>query len=149
MKIGLIGSGNMARAMARGWGEPVLCSDSGSGSAQALVDELGGERVASNRELAERVEVVVLCHKPYQLDAVATEIGDAAKIVASVLGGTDTRTLQARYKDAQVFSLIPNTPVEVRQGIVVYGVPDERDVPVDRPPSRPRSWSCSGVWVAS
>ncbi len=131
MKIGLIGSGNMARAMARGWGEPVLCSDSGSGSAQALVDELGGERVASNRELAERVEVVVLCHKPYQLDAVATEIGDAAKIVASVLGGTDTQTLQARYKDAQVFSLIPNTPVEVRQGIVVYGVPDERDVPVD------------------
>jgi pyrroline-5-carboxylate reductase len=131
MKIGLIGSGNMARAMARGWGEPVLCTDSGSGSAQALVDELGGERVASNRELAERVDVVVLCHKPYQLDAVAAEIGDAAKVVASVLGGTDTRTLQARYEGAQVFSLIPNTPVEVRQGIVVYGVPDERDSPVD------------------
>jgi pyrroline-5-carboxylate reductase len=131
MKIGLIGSGNMARAMARGWGEPVLCTDSGSGSAQALVDELGGERVATNRELAERVDLVVLCHKPYQLDAVATEIGDAAKVVASVLGGTDTRTLQARFKDAQVFSLIPNTPVEVREGIVVYGAPDDRDFPVD------------------
>ncbi|HUY60193.1 MAG TPA: pyrroline-5-carboxylate reductase [Solirubrobacteraceae bacterium] len=131
MKIGLIGSGNMARAMARGWGEPVLCTDSGSGSAQALVDELGGERVASNRELAERVDLVVLCHKPYQLDSVAEEIGDAAKVVASVLGGTDTRTLQARYSGAQVFSLIPNTPVEVRQGIVVYGVPDERVFPVD------------------
>jgi len=131
MKIGLIGSGNMARAMARGWGEPVLCTDSGSGSAQALADELGGERVASNRELAERVDLVVLCHKPYQLDAVATEIGDAAKVVASVLGGTDTRTLQARYDGAQVFCLIPNTPVEVRQGIVVYGVPDERVFPVD------------------
>jgi len=98
MKIGLIGSGNMARAMARGWGEPVLCTDSGSGSAQALADELGGERVASNRELAERVDLVVLCHKPYQLDAVATEIGDAAKVVASVLGGTDTRTLQAAVR---------------------------------------------------
>jgi pyrroline-5-carboxylate reductase len=131
MKIGLIGSGNMARAMARGWGEPVLCTDGGSGSAQALVDELGGERVTSNRELAERVDLVVLCHKPYQLEAVADEIGDAAKVVASVLGGTDTQTLQARYKRAQVFSLIPNTPVEVRQGIVVYGVPEQRVVPVD------------------
>jgi len=30
-----------------------------------------------------------------------------------------------------VFCLIPNTPVEVRQGIVVYGVPDERVFPVD------------------
>jgi pyrroline-5-carboxylate reductase len=131
MRIGLIGSGNMARALARGWGEPVLCTDSGSGSAQTLVDELGGERVASNLELAERVDLVVLCHKPYQLEVVADEIGDAAKVVASVLGGTDMRTLQARYKRAQVFSLIPNTPVEVRQGIVVYGVPDERGVQVD------------------
>src|SRR5580692_5078298 len=67
MKVGLIGSGNMARALARGWGDPVLCTDSGSGRAQALVDELGGERVASNRELAERVDLVVLCHKPYHL----------------------------------------------------------------------------------
>ena len=25
--IGLIGSGNMARALVRGWGEPVLCTD--------------------------------------------------------------------------------------------------------------------------
>ena len=63
----------MARAMARGWGEPVLCTDSGSGSAQALVDELGGERVSGNRELAERADVVVLCHKPYQLDQVAED----------------------------------------------------------------------------
>jgi predicted dinucleotide-binding enzyme len=85
MQIGLIGSGNMARAMARGWGEPVLCTDSGSGNAQALVDELGGERVASNRELAERADLVVLCHKPYQLDQVADEIRDGAKIVVSVL----------------------------------------------------------------
>ncbi len=95
MKIGLIGSGNMARAMARGWGEPVLCTDSGSGSAQALVDEVGGERVASNRELAERADILVLCHKPYQLEAVATEIGGVAKVIVSVLGGTNRRSLRS------------------------------------------------------
>ncbi len=120
MQIGLIGSGNMARALARGWGEPVLCTDSGSGRAQALVDELGGERVASNRELAERVDLVVLCHKPYHLQQVAEEIAPVAKTVASVLGATSTRTLQRAYEHSQVFVLMPNTPVEIRQGVIVY-----------------------------
>ncbi|MDE3134439.1 MAG: pyrroline-5-carboxylate reductase [Acidobacteriota bacterium] len=128
MKIGLIGSGNMARALARGWGEPVLVTDSGSGSAQALVDELGGERVASNRELAERADIVVLCHKPYHLASVAEEIRDVAAVVASVLGGTTTGDLQAAYPQSQVFSLIPNTPVELRQGVVIYAQPGH---PVD------------------
>ncbi len=112
--------------MARGWGEPVLVSDSGSGSAQALVSEVGGERLVSNREVAERADIVVLCHKPYQLDAVAEEIGGVAKVVASVLGGVDYRSLQAHYRSAQVFSLMPNTPVEIRQGVVVYGQPADR-----------------------
>lgn len=131
MKVGFVGSGNMARAMARGWRTPVLCTDNGSGSAQRLVAELGGERVASNRELAERVDLVVLCHKPYQLDAVAQEIGDAAGIVASVLGGVDTAKLQQRYPKAKVFALMPNTPVEIRKGTILYGVPDERAIPID------------------
>jgi pyrroline-5-carboxylate reductase len=120
MQIGLIGSGNMARAMARGWGEPVLCTDSGSGSAQALVDELGGERVASNRELAERADLVVLCHKPYHLDAVAKELSGLVTPVASVLGAMSTAVLQRAYPQSQVFVLMPNTPVELRQGVIVY-----------------------------
>jgi pyrroline-5-carboxylate reductase len=131
MQIGLIGSGNMARAMARGWGEPVLCTDSGSGSAQALVDELGGERVASNRELAERADLVVLCHKPYQLEAVADEVGDAATVVASVLGGITTKVLETRFRAAQVFALIPNTPVEIRHGVTVYAQAARGITPLD------------------
>jgi pyrroline-5-carboxylate reductase len=119
MRIGLIGAGNMARAMARGWGEPVLCSDGGSGRAQALVDELGGE-VLSNREVAERADLVVLCHKPYQLRDVATEIGGVAKVVVSVLGGTAIETLERAFPDTPVYAVIPNTPVEIRQGVLIY-----------------------------
>jgi pyrroline-5-carboxylate reductase len=33
MRVGFIGSGNMASALARGWGDPVLATDSGSGRA--------------------------------------------------------------------------------------------------------------------
>jgi pyrroline-5-carboxylate reductase len=109
----------MARAMARGWGDPVLCSDSGSGRAQALADELGG-RAASNAEVAAEADVVILCHKPYQIALVANEIAGSVTAVVSVLGGVSSETLRSAYKGAQVFRLVPNTPVEVRRGLSVY-----------------------------
>lgn len=120
MQVGLIGAGNMARALARGWGGPVLCTDSGSGRARALAAELGGEALASNRELAERADVVVLCHKPRQLSQVAQEIHGAAKTVVSVLAGVSTENLAKLYPGLPVFALMPNTPVEVRQGVILY-----------------------------
>lgn len=123
MQVGLIGAGNMARAMARGWGDPVLVSDSGSGRASALAQELGGAALP-NAEVAERAGVVVLCHKPYQLRQVADEIAGRAKVVASVLGGTSVADLEQAYPDTPVFSLIPNTPVEVRKGIICYAKPE-------------------------
>lgn len=119
MQVGLIGAGNMARALARGWGDPVLCSDAGSGRAADLVAELGGEAL-TNRQVAERADVVVLCHKPHQLGAVADEIREAATVIASVLGGVGPRMLQTSYPDTPVFALMPNTPVEVRRGAIVY-----------------------------
>jgi len=124
----------MARALARGWGEPVLVSDAGSGRAEALARELGGEAVDSNLAIAERADLVVLCHKPAQLQTVAGEIAGHAKAVASVLGATPIGRLQEAYPGVAVFRLMPNTPVEVRRGVVCYapapGVPDslERSV---------------------
>ena len=109
----------MARAIARGWGDPVLCSDGGSGRAAALVAELGGEAL-TNAQVAERADLVVLCHKPYQLGPVAEEIRETAKAVASVLGATSNDDLQSAYPGVPVFRLMPNTPVEVRRGIVCY-----------------------------
>jgi pyrroline-5-carboxylate reductase len=119
MKVGLIGAGNMARAMARGWGDPVLCSDSGSGRAQALAGELGGV-ATTNVEVARQADLVVLCHKPYQLRAVADEIAPHVKALASVLGGTKLGALRDAYPGVPVFPVMPNTAVEVRQGITAY-----------------------------
>jgi pyrroline-5-carboxylate reductase len=119
MKVGLIGAGSMARAMARGWGDPVLASDSGSGRAQALADELGG-RATSNVEVAQEADLVVLCHKPYQLRQVAQEIAPYAKAIASVVGGTPVAALQDAYPGTPLFRLMPNTPVEVRRGVIIY-----------------------------
>jgi pyrroline-5-carboxylate reductase len=119
MQVGLIGAGNMARAMARGWGDPVLCSDSGSGRARALADELGGE-AASNLEVAQRSDILFLCHKPGQLADIAAEIASSTNVVASVLGGISLTDLHGAYHGAAVFRVMPNTPVEVRRGVVCY-----------------------------
>jgi pyrroline-5-carboxylate reductase len=124
MQVGFIGSGNMAGALARGWGDPVLCTDSGSGRAERLARELGGEAVASNRELAERADVVVLAHKPAQLAAVAAEVGDAAKVVVSLLARSTQAEVRAAYPSATVFRVEPNTAVAVGQGVLAFAVPD-------------------------
>jgi pyrroline-5-carboxylate reductase len=128
VQIGLIGSGNMARALALGWGEPVLCTDSGSGRARELAALVGGEAVASNRELAERADLVVLAHKPAQLGPVAAEVGGAAKAVVSILARTTQAEVRAAYPETPVFRIEPNTPVEVRRGVLACAIPD---APVD------------------
>ena len=125
MKVGLIGAGNMAAALARGWGEPVLCTDSGSGRARALVEELGGEAAGSNYELAVNSDIVVLAHKPAQLEAVAREAGPAARAVVSVLAKTTLEELLAAYPDTPVIRVQPNTPAEVRCGVTLLAEPAE------------------------
>lgn len=122
----------MARALARGWGDPVVCSDGGSGRARALAAELGGEALGTNAEVAERVDLVILCHKPAQLGAVAAELAGRAEAVASILGGTTVAALQQAYPGAPVFRLMPNTPVEVRRGVVCYTPADGVDPELER-----------------
>src|SRR5918996_2545238 len=95
MQLGLIGAGNMASALARGIGEPVLVADIDREKAHALAEELGGEAVDSNAALAERADAVVLCHKPGQLEEVAAEVFGRARVVASILAAVTTDRLEA------------------------------------------------------
>jgi zinc transporter ZupT len=120
MIVGFVGSGNMAAAIARGWKgefERMLFSDSGSGRAQALADELGGEAV-SNAEIAERADLVVLAVKPNKLDEVAPGLSEAREVV-SVLAVVPLGRLRAAFPSAEhVLRAMPNVGVEVRQGVL-------------------------------
>jgi pyrroline-5-carboxylate reductase len=129
MQVGFIGAGNMARALARGWGEPVLCTDSGSGRAAQLASELGGEAVASNKQLAERVDVVILAHKPAQLAEVAWEVAPSAKAIVSLLADTSLADLRSAYPGLPVFRVEPNTPVAVGHGVLGFAEPDVQTDP--------------------
>jgi pyrroline-5-carboxylate reductase len=119
MQVGLIGCGNMARALARGWGRPLLCADPLADRARALAEEVGGEALADNAEVAARADLLVLCHKPAQLADVARELAPRAKAVASILAATPLQALREAYPDRPVYRFIPSLPVEVRQGAVV------------------------------
>jgi pyrroline-5-carboxylate reductase len=131
MQVGLIGCGNMARALARGWGRPLLCADPVHSRARAVAEEVGGEALEDSAEVARRADLVVLCHKPAQLGVVAAEVAPHAKAVASILAITPLRALQKAYPDRPVYRFIPSLPVEVRAGASVQAAGPAQDPTLD------------------
>ena len=120
MRIGFVGAGSMASALARGLGEPALIHDIRPERAEALASELGGTVAASNADLAEQADVVILAHKPAQLDEVAREVDGRARAVASIVAATPVARLEAAYPGVPVYRFIPNIPVEVGRGVFCY-----------------------------
>ena len=119
MVIGFVGSGNMAAAVARGWAgefEQMLFSDSGSGRARQLAEELGGEAV-SNEEINRRADLVLLAVKPNKLDEVAPQLGDVKRVV-SVLAVVTVEQLRVAFPGAEALRVMPNVGVEVRKGVL-------------------------------
>jgi pyrroline-5-carboxylate reductase len=115
--IGIIGAGGMACALAVGWGEPVLACDAGSGRADRLVEELGGEVVRDASELVSRADTILLAHPPHVLGEVANSVDASGKLVISVLAATTVDALKRAYPGATVVRAMPNLPVEIRCGV--------------------------------
>src|SRR5436190_11163293 len=125
MKLGFIGAGNMASALARGIGEPIIVTDIVPGKAEALVKQVGGEVLETPAYVADAADAVVLAHKPAQLEEVAADIRDRTTIVVSILGGVPTTRVEAAYPHAAVHRFLPNIPVELQQGVLVYAAREE------------------------
>ena len=123
MVVGFIGAGNMAAGMARGWAraevkpERMLFTDAGSGKATALAEEVGGEAIGSNAELAREAELVIMAVKPNHLEDVAAEASDA-KAVLSLLGATPLAQVSGAFPGAAAMRLMPNLGVEVGRGVM-------------------------------
>jgi pyrroline-5-carboxylate reductase len=133
MVIGFCGSGSMAAAMARGWVgavDKMLFTDSGSGRAAELAAEVGGRAVASNAELAETADVVVLAVKPAAISVVAAEIGGIDKPLVSLLGATSLEAVRSAFPRADVFRVMPNVAVEVRRGVLCVAGGESAEVRV-------------------
>ena len=129
--LGLIGAGNMASAMVRGWvradrtmGERILVTDRGSGRAADLAERFDVRHVASNADLVREADVVVLCVKPIDVERVLREVSELVtvdKAIASVAAGVRTATLETILDvDAPVFRFMPNVGVQVGLGTLAY-----------------------------
>jgi pyrroline-5-carboxylate reductase len=140
--VGLIGAGNMASALARGWAsaeagpDDLLLSDVDVPRARSLAAEVGGKQLPSG-ELAENADLVVLCVKPGALNAVAKDVrvtvSDRGLPLASVLGATST----ARIEDAfgagtPVLRFMPNVAAEVRMATFCYAPGSSVDPSLER-----------------
>jgi pyrroline-5-carboxylate reductase len=91
------------------------------GKAEALVEQLGGEVATSNAALARAADVVFLCHKPDQLDAVAAQIegNERESTIVSILAGVSLDALRSAYPGASsVVRLMPNVAVEIGRGVI-------------------------------
>jgi pyrroline-5-carboxylate reductase len=133
MRVGLIGAGNMASALARGWGDPIACTDAVPGKAEALAAELGGEAFGSNADLVRGADVVFLCHKPDQLEAVAAQVegNEDGKAVVSILAGVPLDALRRAYPGAAVVvRVMPNVAVEIGRGVICVAAESDANAEV-------------------
>ena len=103
--IAVLGAGNMGSALLRGilasrWGRKgrLVASHPKSEKAAALRKELGIRVVASNREAAERADIVVLAVKPQILESVLAEIRPTvspSRLLVSIAAGFPTSRIEA------------------------------------------------------
>ena len=143
MIVGLVGAGNMAAALARGWSsgetgpDQLLFSDVDGERARALAEETRGKAVGSNRELAESADVVVLATKPAALAGVAEDmrvtVADRGVPVVSILGATPLAAVEQAFgPGTAVLRFMPNVAAEVRAGTFCYVAGEALDERTER-----------------
>ena len=129
MKIGFIGFGNMAQALAHGLvrGKAVEAGNIGacardSAKLRRNTEPHGFRAFGDAAAVAEFADMVIIAVKPYQVEAVVTPVREllAKKIVVSVAAGVTFDDYERMLLPGTPhLSTIPNTPVSVCEGIVV------------------------------
>ena len=126
MKIGFVGFGNMASAMADGWiAAGVAASDmcACAGHYDALVERCEARGMVACRGAAEVVaasDIVVAAVKPYMIEKVFAPLKEtlADKVVLSVAWTWDSAKWEQVLPGVAHISTVPNTPVSVGEGVI-------------------------------
>lgn len=129
LKIGFIGFGNMAQAITEGWllaekVDPKMLYASARDQDKLIENtaELGIHAMPSNEDLVDKVDLVILAVKPYQVRDVIAPLEEklSGKILVSVAVNFLYEDLQALLMDGtQHISSLPNTPVAFADGIIL------------------------------
>jgi pyrroline-5-carboxylate reductase len=149
LRIGFLGAGKMATALAQGWRnaglvrpEHVRASDPSPEARAAFAQATGGQALTNNREVVAGSDIVVLAVKPQQMADVLAEIGPAVQagqpLLISVAAGVAMQAILDRLgiPVCRLVRVMPNTPCLVGASASAYagspGTPPEDVCVVDR-----------------
>jgi pyrroline-5-carboxylate reductase len=128
-RIGFIGTGHMARALARGFlktqsvpKEQLFGYDINLEAVQKFCEQTGGSKITSIKDLVTGSDVVFLAVKPQQMGEVLRSIGSLRALGCNplwitVAPGISLRTyLKEMGNSARLIRVMPNTPALAGQG---------------------------------
>jgi pyrroline-5-carboxylate reductase len=133
MTIGFLGAGKMATALAKGLihakivsAKQIIASDPIEGARAAFGKDVGAKITASNAEVAQFADVLVIAVKPYQVAGVLADItgkftGD--HLLISIAAGVPIAKLEAGLPaKSRVIRVMPNTPALVGLSATAYAL---------------------------
>ena len=129
-KLGFIGMGNMAQALALGFIQSgsiekadVFAYAPHQDKLQKNAQRIGFTPCSGLRELAEKCDTLVMACKPYQIEDVIEGLKDVlpGKALVSIAAGWDfARYEKALPKGVRVQFIMPNTPAMVGEGVLLF-----------------------------
>ena len=128
MKLGFIGTGNMASAIMGGIikkaiipAEEIIGADLFAPGRERVQKQFGIHVTDSNKEVVEKAEVIILSVKPQFYESVINEIKDDIKkdqIVITIAPGKTLAWLSEKFgKVVKLVRTMPNTPAMVGEGM--------------------------------
>jgi pyrroline-5-carboxylate reductase len=126
--IGFIGAGNMGKAIMKGIlsagqasPDEIFVFDLYQPSLDAVHSEMGVSIASSEKEVAQKAEIIILAVKPNGISEVLNTINEEIsedKVVVSIAAGTSIEKLSANLPDhAKIVRVMPNTPALVGYGM--------------------------------
>lgn len=129
MKVGFIGFGNMARALAEGFVRSGALQPASIGACardweklNAYASSAGYCAFRDAAALAAFAELVIVAVKPHQVEEALAPVRGllSGKAVVSVVAGYDfVRYEQILLPGTHHLSTVPNTPVSIGEGVVI------------------------------
>lgn len=135
--IGIIGFGNIGSSLVNGLlrsdadiGKEIIVSDNRTDFIMKKSEESGFNWSNSNKELADKCNIIFVCVKPYVFHNVASDIKDNISddtLIVSLAPNYSIEELQAMFNHKNIFRLMPNTSMEVCEGVMVSSMPLKYD----------------------
>src|SRR5450432_3548583 len=133
MKLGFIGCGKMATALAEGVvksgafaSRDIFVADRFADAAKNLAAQCGGATVSqTNGHVAETANVILLCVKPGDALDALDEIRKSAagKLIISIVAGVPIAVLQKiAGSKIRFVRVMPNTPALIHKGAAAYAL---------------------------